>query len=145
MKEKNKKSIVNEVIMTQLCLIKSVIVILSPVVSLLVLMIILDYFTEDTIWVLTILLTINFVLYGLLKCVNYLFKKQWVLIESKHPIVKLILGVITLYMVLLGTGFNLDQDTNFTTSLNINVISLLVSSSYGFILIILNYEESKLA
>ncbi|WP_436870845.1 hypothetical protein [Mammaliicoccus sciuri] len=121
-------------------------VIISPVVSCLLLMLTLIVI-KDTVWALITLIFLNFGIYGLFKLLNYRFENRWILIQRKHPFAKLILGTITLYMVWLGMGLNLDKidgTGSVNVTLNAQVIALLVSLSYGFILLILNYEESML-
>jgi hypothetical protein len=121
-------------------------VIMSPVVSCLLLMITLIVI-KNTVWALITLIFLNFGIYGLFKLLNCWFENRWILIQRKHPFAKLILGTLTLYMVWLGMGVNLDKIAgtgSVNVILNVQVIALLVSLSYGFILLILNYEESKL-
>ncbi|MEB5650941.1 hypothetical protein MXF31_15035 [Mammaliicoccus sciuri] len=125
---------------------KWIMVIISPFIELFILMCILNI-TENTVLALVIMMIVNIFGYYILKCLNYCAAKQALLVTGKHSRLKLVLGILLLYMVWLGMGLNLDKISG-TGSVNVNlttqVIALLVSLSYGFILLTLNYEESKL-
>ena len=127
-------------------IVKWVIVIFSPFITLFILMSILNI-TENTVLALVIMMIVNIIGYYILKFLNYCAAKEWQLVTRKHSVLKFVLGILLLIMVWLGMGLNLDKITG-TGSVNVNlttqVIALLVSLSYGFILLTLNYEESKL-
>ncbi|WP_239745712.1 hypothetical protein [Mammaliicoccus sp. F-M27] len=120
--------------------VKWFLVILSPFIELFILMCILNI-TENTVLALLIIMILNIIGYFLLKFLNHCVTKQALLVTGKHSRLKLVLGIVLLYMVWLGMGLNLDKGNgNLTTQ----VVGLLLSLSYAFILLILNYEESKL-
>lgn len=125
---------------------KWIMVIISPFVELFILMCILNI-TENTVLALLIIMMLNIIGYFLLKFLNHCVTKQALLVTGKHSRLKLVLGIVLLYMVWLGMGLNLDKgngNINLDVVETTQVVGLLLSLSYAFILLILNYEESKL-
>lgn len=121
-------------------IMKWIMVILSPFLALFILRNILNI-TEDTFLALLVMLILNIIGYFLLKFLSHCIVKESILVTRKHPRLKLVLGIILLFIAWLGMGLNLDK---ISVNDTVQVITLLVSLSYGFILLILNYEESKI-
>ncbi len=125
---------------------KWIMVIISPFVALLILMSILNI-TENTVLALLVMMILNIIGYRSLQFLSRCIVKKSILVTRKHPRLKLVLGILLLYMVWLGMGLNLDKGNG---NINLDVVEttqvwgLLLSLSYAFILLILNYEESKL-
>ncbi len=125
---------------------KWIMVIFSPFITLFILMSILNI-TENTVLALVIMMIVNIIGYRSLQFLSRCIVKKSILVTRKHPRLKLVLGIILLYMVWLGMGLNLDKvngNINSDVVETTQVCSLLLSLSYAFILLILNYEESKL-
>lgn len=129
-------------------LMKWTILIISPFIALFILMSILSI-TENTVLALLLMMILNIIGYVLLLFLSHCIVKKSILVTRKHSFLKLVLGTLLLFMVWLGMGLNLDKIAgNVNIKLDVvettQVLGLLLSLSYGFILLILNYEESKL-
>ncbi|WP_239751745.1 hypothetical protein [Mammaliicoccus sp. N-M52] len=127
-------------------IVKWGIVIFSPFIALFILMSILNI-TENTVLALLVMMILNIIGYFLLQFLSRCIVKKSILVTRKHPRLKLVLGILLLFIAWLGMGLNLDKIAgtgSVNVTLNAQVIALLVSLSYAFILLILNYEESKL-